>query len=492
MFDRFLSVYPLRPAPGWLELRTAESISEEDAIEWFGRALDLEERAQRQPSFLFRSTPIPIERLITESSQRLFLDDFGVLKRLSLREYETLVESFDPRRDGYAQKLHAFFVHEGERRFFIPFAPDIAGTALERLSSALLETEPLAIGRPPSDNAMSSDSLLHVKLVFFGDPKPQWTFVLIFAAALLLSALLSGHTLRYALLLPVLLPLALAGTAYMPCAALLVFLELLKTLLHYEKRLFILDLRKGVRVFIALVFFALYWLLLLRSRIPLTLGALVLLSVCLVSAISSFTFVQAKKGESLALEPRPFDPSIFPRFVLPFALGLAASLLYPAFIEGDNIRESVLEAHTEAAAQSALISSEDYRVHALFQKYFSFLPLGTASEIFKKDASSRAQPAPYLRYYLGSDGLIAGAQAEPNWAQFSDIPPFPLQELIDYFNDFVHTATEPAPLDRIGTFDYVPPLAVFVAGVPFALYALVVWSKRKKSMMIPTSRRVAA
>jgi hypothetical protein len=60
-----------------------------------------------------------VKTAIGESSQWVFLEDFGGLEQVPLDRYWERVEPFDPRNDGYAERLQSFFVFNGERRIFI-------------------------------------------------------------------------------------------------------------------------------------------------------------------------------------------------------------------------------------------------------------------------------------------------------------------------------------------------------------------------------------
>jgi hypothetical protein len=77
--------------------------------------------------------------VISESSQWVLLHNFGSLERVSLEDYEGRLEAFDPRRDGYAQKLRDFFVREGRRRIFIPLDRELFGSPLALNPRRVLE-----------------------------------------------------------------------------------------------------------------------------------------------------------------------------------------------------------------------------------------------------------------------------------------------------------------------------------------------------------------
>ena len=66
--------------------------------------------------------------VVSESSQWVFLNNFEGLERVPLGDYEGRLEPFDPRRDGYAEKLMNFFVRDGRRWFFIPLDRKLFGS----------------------------------------------------------------------------------------------------------------------------------------------------------------------------------------------------------------------------------------------------------------------------------------------------------------------------------------------------------------------------
>lgn len=83
--------------------------------------------------------------VISESTQWVILDDFGDGERIALDRYRDRVESFDPRDDGYAEKLRAVFLSGGKRFVYVrrPFVSVLSGSAasFEReLRGALAES----------------------------------------------------------------------------------------------------------------------------------------------------------------------------------------------------------------------------------------------------------------------------------------------------------------------------------------------------------------
>jgi len=58
--------------------------------------------------------------LVSESDQWFLLDCFGGVEKIPLVEYSQRLFPFDPRNDGYAEKLRSLFVRDGKRFVYIP------------------------------------------------------------------------------------------------------------------------------------------------------------------------------------------------------------------------------------------------------------------------------------------------------------------------------------------------------------------------------------
>jgi len=145
-----------------------------------------------------------ITGLITEAGQWVFLDGRFGLERVPLTEHRERVPPFDPRNDGYAEKLLALFSGDGRRFLYIP--PGFPGLR-DRLAPALYGVS--------------------WELERVGPERPVLPHALLFLAAVGLFAL---RPLRGALgtdaagivpCLPALFPFALGGAAGLALAALL-------------------------------------------------------------------------------------------------------------------------------------------------------------------------------------------------------------------------------------------------------------------------------
>jgi len=58
--------------------------------------------------------------MVSESGLYVLLDVFDTVEFVPLDEYENRVLPFDPRNDGYAQRLRSMFVRDGKRHVYIP------------------------------------------------------------------------------------------------------------------------------------------------------------------------------------------------------------------------------------------------------------------------------------------------------------------------------------------------------------------------------------
>jgi hypothetical protein len=360
-----------------------------------------------------------IKTTIGESSQWVFLDDFGKLERAPLDRYWDRVEPFDPRNDGYAEELRAFFVSNGKRRIFIGLkgAPlDLEG----RVKAALGD-------RRYSLSVLASRGPVFAPLIF------------VIAAALTLW--LSRDILVMLFLLPLWAPLAGFGAAGFALAAVLAGFS---RVLRDPAREYFAARRYGKAGGKALPspgVWALSGLFLLAAGLlavfgrfpPLTVpAALILVPLALCCGLRSESRREATAGHirfkpvqitSLARRPGAYSPVMFP-----FALAALALLLLPRlFPRAAGPAPGDLSRAWTGWKGAAELNEERYREHAAFQQAFSYSSLG-------------AGESPYLRYSLAADGLIDGnGSAEEAPAETEAIPPFPLAPLIDFFAAYRYT-----------------------------------------------------
>ena len=380
-----------------------------------------------------------IGAFISESSQNIFIDDFGSVKKIPLDSYYDEIEAFDPRNDGYAEKLSAFFVRDGKRFFFLPLENTFtnpSGKLKKQLSSLL------------PDMVFSFAVLGKARSVL-----PEF---LLLALACALALYLSRDRRLFILVLPVLLALAWGGASSVFLAAIMAGIwALLREPLGElsaarSYRLCepgyaysgAMDLKERLRPYrinlsLAGIFLILFFAVAIIGEHSLIPVAFALASFFLLYFLS----LECECRRALELghtlfRPIPMFPpgikvlSLFP-FMWPFiaASGLAALLAFalpsvygPAFPSGEKY--SFID-------PDYFVSSEDYKRHVSFQKSFSFQSLdyhGSENHSYFPEPS----PKEYLRYYLGEDGLIDRSVDFSGEYRDSEDPGFPLEKLMDF------------------------------------------------------------
>lgn len=336
---------------------------------------------------------------VSESTQRVFLDDFGELKSIALNEYRDFVEPFDPRDDGYAEALRSLFVSSGRRRVFIPLGP---------LASL---TDPHKTGERIRRFFAGEDAQVYVHAV------PRRTAP---QAALLLGALVFALPAARPILpllpcVPAVAALGLLGPAGLVLSGLAFALTLLLRTVAVEaahlrsrgqvagKAAAALLNDFSPRLAGGLAMVLLFMLLGLGASLPpvplvLGLGSCVLL----VWSVPAAAEQRRLRRGRLRFLPLPlirsgFDLSGSARAALPFAAAALCSLILalvlPAAGAGDDLSVFLGEG-------ARRITESDFRSHLEHQRSFSFLSLhrGESAGAFA-----------YEGYQLGADGLISGS-----------------------------------------------------------------------------------
>jgi hypothetical protein len=383
-----------------------------------------------------------IAATIGESSQWVFLDDFGKLEQVPLDTYWDRVEPFDPRNDGYAERLQSFFVFNGERRIFIglPDAPlDLEG----RVKAAL------------GDMRYSLSA-----------PAPRRSYLMpaiLFIAAAALTLLLSRDVPVTLFFLPLWAPLAGLGSAGF---ALMAVLAGLSRILREPAREYFVSRRYGTAGgkapppaglwVLSGLFLAAAALLAVFGRFPpLTVpAALILFPLVLWFSLWNESCRGLKEGHirfrpvqitSLARLPGAYSPVMFP-----FALAALAMLL-PMVSPGAAGKPGAPWTGWKSPLE---VDAGHYREHAAFQRAFSYTSLGAGESL-------------YLRYSLGGDGLIdGGGSGEAAFVEPEAIPPFPLASLMDFLANYTYTDSSPV-LPHRG--ERICPLVVLGLCVPLII-----------------------
>jgi hypothetical protein len=419
-----------------------------------------------------------VEPFISESTQWVFVDDFGELARIPLDQYEKRLEPFDPRNDGYAERLRSFFVLDGKRRFFIPLSgrtPEFFRTLGDRLQAALGNI-PFSIEliRPP-------------ELSRIGSPGERVLFALAAAGFLFFS----GSPLTAAFLLPLLAALCLTVPGgFAPAAALAALFHsqggLLRewfALRRYQGKVFF-SYKGGFRsggysaVPVLAGFWGFYGLIAWAAGMAFPLALAGGAAFCLV--LTTAFWVESNRGTGtghIRFLPVPIrNPGIRRFFPSPGALPFGLAALIVLFLPG------LFSAPPPVPEEKGYAQMRgDYQTHAAFQASFSRRPLGGSGG-----------DAGYFQYRLDGDGLIA-AESESPYDEDADggfsgegIPPFPLEELLV----FLETYENPVVFSYTGR-EIFSALAGFALGLP-ALFRADRRRWKGKRLYLYSDKRIAA
>jgi len=365
--------------------------------------------------------------VVSESGQWVLLDNFGDIERVSLDEYTARLLPSDPRNDGYAEKLRSLFVRDNLRFIYIPLGS--AGTGMVGIEKRLAA----ALGDIPFS--------FHA-----GAPQPLGLFIVLFclaAAAFLaippLRLTLRPHAACLFPLLPALAPLALGGAAGFAmasllagCAAILAgpWLEWRLTLpgkqpAHARQAPALCRLLPPMFLIFygAIAFFSGLHLLFI---LPVTVFFFALMVFQLRRA-----YLDASGGDGKQPDARRrFAPvSIFIRRAYTFAFSWA--MLPFAIVALALACAGYFVAPAQAALPAALPSADavteaDYHRHYLYQSFFSFRSLHAPD--YDMGVYELAPNG-----LLGKTGRAADTEITPD-----GIPPFPLDDLIQYLSASGH------------------------------------------------------
>ncbi|MDR3130568.1 MAG: hypothetical protein LBU18_03400 [Treponema sp.] len=384
-----------------------------------------------------------VESYFSESSQWVYLDDFGELAKVPLDEYAERLEPFDPRNDGYAERLRSFFVRDGTRRFFIPLDPG-KGESRKKLAARL----DAALGDTP------------YTLDFLARRQPfPWFLALfaLFAAAAAASLFLSAAPLPHLAIVPLCAPLAFLGSSGLALTGALFAFSACMVPLFQELfaqgrggnsmsagmgRLKV----SGFSSLTLLVFACVYAAIVLTGNIPFPAALSVILMACCVTG--TVLWAESKRGGHTRFRPAPIrkaaaDLSAFFRYfrlncsrsILPWIPAAALALALPFVQSGESIKPDAALRIENIPKINAL----DYETHLAFQLFFSLRPLKDTDSL-----KNRPESLPYSEYYryaIGDDGLVikAGLQNAADFAQsggYGEFPPFPLADLINFLEGY--------------------------------------------------------
>ena len=388
-----------------------------------------------------------INNFHSESSVEIPVDDFGSLRMVPLDSFRSEIEEYDPRDDGFAQRMRAFFVHDGKRFFFFPLDAGSGNTA-----AALKKELPHVLGDTP------------YSFTVLKQPAAAFWISRFYAAACILSLYLSRSRGLYVFILPLLLGFVTGGFyIFILAAALAGIWELLRAPLgeltasgFYRRRGFgspqghgdyagpgLRGLGERLRPYranllLVLLFIAVYVLVSAWWDLSpvLSSAALAGFALCYFLAVKAESKRAGAKGHIL-FSPVPMLPhraktfSLFPLLV-PFGAAALLALLVPLLLAGNPFGS----ARSRSVDPLYFVSAEDYNRHIAFERSFSFRSLGAPVD------------GGFLEYYRGKDGLIDGSTANPeSWGtevarllgrMDQETPRFPLEKLMDFLIQYSH------------------------------------------------------
>jgi hypothetical protein len=374
----------------------------------------------------------------SESEALVFYDDFGEPKGFFLDELSGKMESFDPRNDGYDERLRSFFVQDETRRFFIPLGKGGRSWQIERVMRNIMGPVPYTL-----------DILIRGRNVVI------WFLFQSIAAAFALFV--SRERLLLLPVIPVILSFAWGALPGLILSCTLIGLwellrEPLRELFAHNPYGSVKYRLKSYKTSIAwagllAVFYVFFTVTGAVPGIPAMAG----LFSCI--AIQALYFIEAKKAKE---KRRSFTPVIMlsvdrkPR-VFCIAMAAFASVTLLAFVL--VMLAPGLFFHKNDKTNnylSNLPAVSDYEEHMAFQAAFSFRPLSTGY-------------GEYFQYFLGEDGLIAGI-FESDMINQWEIPVFPLEKLTEFLIEYTdRPGTNPLPNHK----DWISMGLIILACAPF-------------------------
>jgi hypothetical protein len=360
---------------------------------------------------------------ISESSQWVLLDEFDSVKKVPLDQYSLRILPFDPRNDGYADKLKGVFVKGGKRFVYVPlFAGNWKANFLDKKFSELMGTVPYSVE-------------------YYGIGRPLALFFIIYAAAsavLLVLCYLKRKVHRSIVniipMIPVLSSLGFFGAAGIGSAAVLFALFiLLKEPLNELVNPPPLIIKRGKNIKNIykeiIVPYKYYWLFIPVFAAVLSvlvifsqLKVLFLIAVTAASfavfffslKIVAFSGVEHRRFNPLMILRRRFPEFVFPMYVLPLVIGAFLAMFFTPFMSGS---------YDSGNKFDIIVTEQDYYDHLTFQTTFSTRRLGESSSSF---------PA----FSIDTDGLFyMNKTGAAQSVKMSDFPGFPLKHLMEFFNN---------------------------------------------------------
>jgi len=394
---------------------------------------DRELRSLLETSAFFVGDPI------SESSQWVLLDEFDSIQRIPLDKYFSRVFYFDPRYDGYADKLRSIFVRDGKRFVYLPLMAGNWNTGhLNKNFSDLL-----------------GDISFSVNYYGIGRPLTLFFVVYIVSSVILLILCYLKRKIHRSIvniipMIPVLSSLGFFGAAGIGCAGLLFGLFILlkeplgdlvnpaapsekgfKKRFNQIKKEIILPYRNFW--YFLPVFIMAFSVLIIFSQLKflfLLLASAVSFAVFFFSLkIVSFSGVEHKRFNPITIVKRRFPEFVFPIYILPFVIGAFITMFFTPYMSGT---------YDSSAKFDALVDEQDYIAHVTYQASFSTRQMGPSQMGTSQMGTSQMYTSysSFPSFSFDADGLPSmNAASGSQYVRLSDFPPFPLKYLMEFFNN---------------------------------------------------------
>ena len=349
------------------------------------------------------------KNIYSESSTEVYFDDFGRLESYFLDRYRDKIEPYDPRDDGYADKLRSFFVNGNKRTFYIPAGISGYNNINRRISSALQSVP------------------FNIEIIGTSGSSFFWLILQSITVIFILG--MSRDRKHLVLQIPLFLAFSAGGlSGIILCGILAGLRELMREpLIELFSRKPFGNIRERFRPYRSVIL-KIYLFIFIYGVFAIT------LNVPAIPAWTGFFCFAAVEFFSFYIEKRiklihnsftpvmilPFRSKtvVFQKSMLVFALsallGSALIIVFPGFFLGFSGENRIEFPNIPTAAE--------YQEHMVYETSFSYLPLGSSK-------------GGYLHYYLGNDGLIAGTEDMAISAN-ADFPPFALDELTRFLVDY--------------------------------------------------------
>ncbi|MCL2410665.1 MAG: hypothetical protein FWC97_03385 [Treponema sp.] len=362
---------------------------------------------------------------VSESSLWVMLDNFEYLEKVPLFMFFDRILYFDPRNDGFAEKLRDIFIRDGRRYVFIPLKYDNWNpTSLDRQFVSLFEGIPFYVD-------------------YFGVGRPVFLFFIMYALASIGFLVIcyakrkhnrkvsSVSVFKLALLLPIFSSLAFFGhSGIISTALLFAFFILIKDpLADYFGQKDSLGKRDFqwlkpywyYLVFIP-IFAAAFAGLIVFFQVRILFLLLIFTCAFLVFFFSlkiQFTDGKHKRFNPIMIKKRRSPDFSYPKYVLPFAFAaVLTTVFYPLMSDSPVSNENFY----------FNINEQDYYNHLEFQASFSTRQLGL---------TPGGTSGGFYSFVFDADGFPVLRITPVNQAiDLTIFPPFPsqLRNLIEFFH----------------------------------------------------------